>query len=101
MMDSCCTGKSEAVEPLRRGQASTLKLVLSINAVMFVVELVSGLIAGSIALLADSLDMLGDTLVYGFSLYVVARDSVWKARAALSKAAVMGLFAAFVLAQLI
>ena len=68
---------------------------------MFVVELVSGLLAGSVALLADSLDMLGDALVYGFSLYVVARGPVWKARAAVAKAAVMGLFGAFVFGQLI
>lgn len=44
--------------------------------------------------------MLGDALVYGFSLYVVARGPVWKARAAVAKAAVMGLFGAFVFGQL-
>ncbi len=71
-----------------------------LNAAMFVVELVFGLLAGSVALLADSLDMLGDALVYGFSLYVVARGPVWKARAAVAKAAVMGLFGAFVFGQL-
>lgn len=53
------------------------------------------------ALLADSLDMLGDALVYGFSLYVVARGPIWKARAAAVKAAVMGAFAALVLAQVL
>ena len=52
---------------------------------MFVVELVSGWLAGSVALLADSLDMLGDALVYGFSLYVVARGPLWKARAAVAR----------------
>jgi Co/Zn/Cd efflux system component len=61
----------------------------------------SGLVAGSIALLADSLDMLGDALVYGFSLYVVARGAAWKARAAVVKAAVMALFGLFVLGQLV
>jgi Co/Zn/Cd efflux system component len=66
---------------------------------MFVVELVSGLLAGSVALLADSLDMLGDALVYGFSLYVVARGPVWKARASIAKAAVMGIFGLFVFGQ--
>jgi Co/Zn/Cd efflux system component len=44
--------------------------------------------------------MLGDTLVYGFSLYVVARGPLWQARAAVAKAAVMGLFGVFVLGQL-
>lgn len=76
-------------------------VVLAINAVMFVVELVSGLIAGSAALVADSLDMLGDALVYGVSLYAVARGTIWKARAGVSKAGVMGLFGAVVLAQLV
>jgi Co/Zn/Cd efflux system component len=100
-MDDCCIDKSCAVERLSERQAATLRLVLLVNAGMFVVELVSGLLAGSVALLADSLDMLGDALVYGFSLYVVARGPVWKARAAVAKAAVMGLFGAFVFGQLV
>jgi Co/Zn/Cd efflux system component len=100
-MDACCTDKASAVERLRERQAATLRLVLIANAAMFVVEFVSGLLAGSVALLADSLDMLGDALVYGFSLYVVARGPVWKARAAVAKAVVMGLFGAFVFGQLV
>ena len=100
-MDTCCTDKACAIEQLRRRQTVTLRAVLLVNAAMFGVEFVSGLLAGSVALLADSLDMLGDALVYGFSLYVVARDGVWKARAAVAKAAVMGLFGAFVLGQVI
>jgi Co/Zn/Cd efflux system component len=102
-MDDCCIDKTSAVERLRERQSATLVLVLVLvlNAAMFVVELVSGLLAGSVALLADSLDMLGDALVYGFSLYVVARGPVWKARAAVAKAAVMGLFGAFVFGQLV
>ena len=100
-MDSCCTGKVDAVEHLRERQRASLRLVLILNAAMFVVEFVSGVFAGSVALLADSLDMLGDALVYGFSLYVVSRDSMWKARAAVAKAMVMGLFGMFVLGQVV
>lgn len=100
-MDDCCIDKSCAIDRLRERQTATLRLVLLVNAGMFVVELVSGLLAGSVALLADSLDMLGDALVYGFSLYVVARGPLWKARAAVAKAAVMGLFGVFVLGQLV
>ena len=100
-MDDCCIEKASAVERLRDRQTTTLRLVLLLNAAMFVVELVFGVLAGSVALLADSLDMLGDALVYGFSLYVVARGPVWKARAAVAKAVVMGLFGAFVFAQLV
>jgi len=100
-MDDCCVDKTCAIDRLRERQTATLRLVLLVNAAMFVVELVSGLLAGSVALLADSLDMLGDALVYGFSLYVVARGPLWKARAAVVKAAVMGLFGVFVLGQLV
>jgi len=101
MMDDCCIDKTCVIDRLRERQTATLRLVLLVNAGMFVVELVSGLFAGSVALLADSLDMLGDALVYGFSLYVVARGPAWKARAAVAKAAVMGLFGAFVFGQLV
>ncbi len=100
-MDDCCVDKACAVDSLRKSQASILKIVLFVNAAMFVVELVAGMVAGSVALLADSLDMLGDALIYGFSLYVVGRGPVWEARAAMSKAAVMGLFGVFVLGQLV
>lgn len=98
-MDQCCSEKEAALRQLRQRQGKTLVIVLILNATMFGVEFVSGLMAGSIALIADSLDMLGDALVYGFSLYVVGRAPVWKARAALAKAVVMGLFGAFVLGQ--
>ena len=100
-MDDCCADKACAITQLRERQAATLRLVLIANAAMFLIELVAGLLAGSVALLADSLDMLGDALVYGLSLYVVARGPVWKARAAVVKASVMGLFGLFVLGQVL
>lgn len=100
-MDDCCSDKVCALQQLRDNQAATLRAVLILNAAMFVVEIVAGLIAGSVALVADSLDMLGDALVYGLSLYVVGRALVWKVRAALAKAAVMGLFGAFLFGQVV
>jgi cation diffusion facilitator family transporter len=101
MMANCCNDKACELDALRGRQSSTLKWVLAINAVMFVVELTAGLMSGSLSLLADSLDMLGDALVYGFSLYVVARGARMKARAALFKGIIMALFALFVLGQAI
>jgi Co/Zn/Cd efflux system component len=98
-MDSCCVDKACALEQLRERQSATLRIVLILNVGLFAIELVAGFLAGSVALLADSLDNLGDALVYGFSLYVVGMAAVWKVRAALAKAAVMGLFGAFVLGQ--
>ena len=70
---SCCNDKSCAMEQLHARQSAMLRVVLVLNAMMFVVELGAGLMANSVSLLADSLDMLGDALVYGFSLWVVGR----------------------------
>ncbi len=100
-MGSCCNNKACELEALRNRQSSTLKIVLAINAIMFVVELTAGLIGGSVSLVADSLDMLGDALVYGFSIYVVARGARMKARAALFKGGIMAAFGLFVLGQAI
>jgi Co/Zn/Cd efflux system component len=74
-------------------------VVLAVNAVMFLAELVAGLLAHSTALVSDSADMLGDAIVYGFSLYVIARGPVWQARAALLKTTVMAAFGAGVLVE--
>jgi len=92
-MSDCCTDKTADLERLRASQASVLWTVLAINGVMFLVEFVGGLLAGSVALVSDSLDMLGDTLVYAFSLSAVARGAAAKARAALLKGGIMALFA--------
>ncbi|HIG44524.1 MAG: cation transporter [bacterium] len=98
-MSSCCTETSCEIDKLRDKQSKTLVVVLAVNCVMFVVEFSAGFIASSTALMADSLDMLGDAFVYGFSLYVVAKEDDWKARAAYAKSAVMFMFGVFVLFQ--
>jgi Co/Zn/Cd efflux system component len=84
-MTDCCEDKARAVDALRARQSSTLKTVFGINAVMFGVELAAGLVAGSTALLSDSLDNLGDALTYGLSLYAVSRGARSKAKVALFK----------------
>ncbi len=61
-----------------------LIIVLIINAVMFSVEFSAGLMAGSTALLADSLDMLADAIIYAIGLFALGRASHWRARAALT-----------------
>jgi Co/Zn/Cd efflux system component len=100
-MADCCNDKACAIEALNQRQSSTLRIVLAINAVMFFIELASGLLARSSALLADSLDNLGDAATYGLSLYAVARGRRAKAKVALFKAALILSAAVFVLAQVI
>ena len=94
-MKDCCEVTADFTEPQRR----VLRVVLWINVAMFLVESAAGLLAHSTALLADSVDMLGDAIVYGFSLYVVARGPVWQARGALLKGVIMAAFGAGVLAE--
>lgn len=100
-MSDCREDRQAAVAALRDHQAWVLKVVLALNAAMFVVEASAGMLAHSTALLADSLDMLGDTLVYGFSLYVIGRGERWLAISALIKGLIMALFAAFVLLEVV
>lgn len=97
-MADCCD-KEREIQALRKSQSTTLKIVLGINAVMFAVELTAGLIADSTALLADSLDNLGDALTYGLSLYAVARGSRLKARVAVVKGLLITIAGLFVLGQ--
>ncbi len=98
-MDDCCETKAGELEAIRVRHGRVLWVVLSVNACMFVVEFGAGLLSGSSALLADSLDMLGDSLVYGFSLFVVHRTLAWKAGAALFKGAIMAVFGVAVLIE--
>ena len=98
-MSDCCEAKAGELELLRERQSRVLVIVLIVNAAMFVGEFVAGWLAGSTALLADSLDMLGDAFVYGFSLYVLDRSAAWRARAALLKGLVMAAFGALVLIE--
>jgi len=95
-MKDCC---DFAEVPAR--QRRVLHVVLWINAAMFLVEFGAGLLAQSTALLADSVDMLGDAIVYGFSLYVVGRPVLWQRRAALLKGGLMAAFGVGVLVQVI
>lgn len=68
-----------------QGQKSEKKLlwtVLIINFSMFVLEIITGLMAESMGLLADSLDMLADAIVYGLSLYAVGHIAARKKQVA-------------------
>ena len=98
-MDTCCHDKSDELEELREQQSKTLWIVLAINGVMFCLEFIVGLLAGSVALQADSLDMLSDTLVYGFSLYAIGRSKRWRSGTAFMKGCIMAVFGIGVLTQ--
>lgn len=70
----------DSPDPTR--QAKVLKILLAINAVLFVIEFISGIIAASTGLIADSLDMFADATVYGIALYAVGKAAKYQVRAA-------------------
>lgn len=86
-MTDCCAHKGDALAlaARRRDIRRVLIIVLAINSAMFFVEFGAGIIAHSAALMADSMDMLGDALVYAVSLYALDRSARWRAGAALFK----------------
>jgi len=99
-MDGCCEADC-TLEGLHQRQRGTLLSVLGINAFMFLVIVAAALYGKSTALLADSLDNLGDALTYGLSLYAVSKSTGVKAKVALLKGGLILLAALGVLAQIV
>ncbi|MES2801698.1 MAG: cation transporter [Bdellovibrionota bacterium] len=81
--------------------AKVLKQVMVINYSVFFIEFICGYYAKSTALMADSLDLLGDAAIYGISLYALSQGPLWNARAGFLKGLVMAMFGFFVLGQAI
>ena len=77
MSDCGCKTEVTSVEAGR-----TLRLALALNATMFVVEFIGGIIGESSGLIADSLDMLADASAYGIAIAAVSRGARFKVRAA-------------------
>ncbi len=80
-------------------EARTLRVLLAVNGAMFAVELVAGWLAQSSGLIADSLDMFADAMVYGLSLYAVGKAAATKLRAAHVSGVLQGALAVGVLAD--
>jgi len=98
-MDHCCESKAQEIAQLRGKQMRVLRIVLAINAAMFLIEFSAGIFAHSTALMADSIDMLGDALVYALSLYVIDRSTRWRAGAAVAKGLIILAFGVWILIE--
>ncbi|WP_408096335.1 cation transporter [Peredibacter sp. HCB2-198] len=101
MAKECCGCENKKLDTLAKKQAKVLWIVLIINAVFFVAEFISGMIAKSVSLTGDSLDMLGDALTYGISIYVIGKSLSAKVKASQFKSSVMMITALFVLGRAI
>ncbi|MGK7956299.1 MAG: cation transporter [Crocosphaera sp.] len=99
MAEHCCQHKAKELQKLQKRQSKVLWIILIINAVMFLVEFIGGIKADSLSLTGDSLDMLGDALVYGCSLYVIQKGNKAQAQAAMLKGGIMFMSAIAVFAR--
>ena len=91
---ACATSGDRA---LRR----VLWLVMGLNAALFIAEFGVGLWADSSALMADSLDALGDAGIYFLTLVVMAGSIRQRAGASMLKGVLQGAFGLFVIVEVI
>jgi Co/Zn/Cd efflux system component len=98
MSADCCAPTNPSADPRYR---RILWVALLLNATMFGVEIAGSVQSGSVSLLADAIDFLGDAANYGISLAVLGLAMAWRAKASLVKATCMASFGAFVLGRAI
>jgi Co/Zn/Cd efflux system component len=98
---TCSTDTSPAAEAAVSDPRwrRALWIALWLNLIMFGVELVAGLQADSVSLLADAVDFAGDAANYGISLAVLSMALVWRSRAAYVKGLTMLAYGLFVLGR--
>ena len=95
--ETACTLTASRDSARRR----VLWTVLAINLVLFVGEFGAGWWGDSSALQADSLDSLGDALVYAMSLWAVGRSLRQRSHVVLLKGGIQALFGIGVLLEVI
>lgn len=91
-MSECCGVNAQDKE-----QRTLLWTVLGLNGGMFFVEFIAGWLAQSSGLMADSLDMLADAMVYMVGLYAVGKAIQYKAKAALFNGSLQLLLAGLIM----
>jgi cation diffusion facilitator family transporter len=76
-----------------KGYRRAVVLVVVLNLGMGVTEMIGGLVGGSQALKADSLDFLGDGFITLLGLVAISRGRRWRAQAALLQGYFLGILA--------
>lgn len=99
MADNCCTKACAGNAPVDPRYRRALWIALWINAAMFAIEIIAGIRADSVSLLADAVDFFGDAANYGLSLFALALAPIWRPRSALIKGLTMGGYGVFVLGK--
>jgi len=98
MAKDCCNSECSSAKHITSKYRKILWVALIINASMFFVEVLSGIHAESVSLMADAIDFFGDAMNYGVSLAVLSMSLAWRARTALLKGLTTGSFGLLILA---
>lgn len=94
-MAGCGCENNLKFDGLSKNYITVLWVIIAINAVMFFVEMGASISSQSMALRADALDFLGDSLTYTITLLAIGHTLHWRASAAIFKGitlAIMGLW---------
>lgn len=75
MGDSCCAPKASDVVKLTPGDRRVLVVGMALNLGCFFLEISGGIIGHSVSLGADSIDMLGDGVIYALTLSALHEDT--------------------------
>jgi Co/Zn/Cd efflux system component len=102
-MSAHCTHHTPAKTAISAGYPPAYRrilwIALVVNFAMFGIEISAGLQSGSVSLLADAIDFLGDGLNYALALAVFGAAAIWGSRVALFKSVCMIGFGIFLLAR--
>jgi len=96
-MPGCNCGSDVKFDGLSATYKRILWIVIALNVVMFAVEMSASVIADSMALRADALDFLGDSLTYSITLLAIGHSVRWRASAAFFKGITLALMGIWVL----
>ena len=78
LLDSVSVDNYATPDYTTRQERKLLWQVLAINFFFFILELTAGFISNSMGLVADSLDMLADSFVYGLAIFAVGGTIIRK-----------------------
>lgn len=87
--------------PKSMAERKTLRIALGLNAAMFVIGTMAGILAQSMGLLADALDMLTDAIAYALALMAISRGPAFKRNAARWSGGVLILLGAGIVAEVV
>ena len=95
---SCgCEAVAKSFDGASPAYKRALWVVIGLNGGMFLTEVIAGQLSGSMALQADALDFIGDTLTYGITLAVIGMSLRVRASAALFKGLSLAAMGSYVL----